>query len=149
MDKKLGIVVHRIFGMQAVNTFRQAFRETKEVQTMTDESMRSMLYQGDLIPHIEIGHLFKIKLTSRHSSILGLSSQYGPIVMRVTHAREVEVLMNAAVDHYYTKRLNKVTKTTSNIDVEMLAYLAMRGHHKEKWHNCPNIAQHMAEKEPH
>lgn len=141
MDKKLGIVVHRIFGMQAVKMFRQALRETKEVQTMTDESMRSLLYQGDSIPHIEVGHLFKIKLSSRHSAILGLSSQYGPIVMRVTHAREVEVLMNESISFYYLNHLHDVSAITSNIDQEMLAFLGLRGRDKDRWGNAPTISE--------
>lgn len=141
MDKKLGIIVQRIFGMYAVNTFRHAHRETKEVQTLTGTSMRSMLYNGDSIPHIESGKLFKIKLTERNATILGLSTKLGPIVMRITHAREVEVLMNESISFYYLNHLHDVSGITSNIDQEMLAFLSLRGHHKERWENVPTISE--------
>lgn len=124
MDKKLGIVVQCLFGVEVVSEFRKAYKGTKEVQTLTDSSMRSMLYQGDAIPHIPYGDLFVVKL-GRPVHILAMSTRFGPVIMRVTHRREVEVLMNRAVSPYYHKKLHEIGMSTSHIYNEMTKFMGL------------------------
>ena len=124
MDKKLGIIVQCLFGVEVVSEFRKAYKETKEVQTLTDSSMRSMLYQGDAVPHIPYGNLFVVKV-GRPVHILAMSTRFGPVVMRVTHRREVEVLMNRAVSPYYHKKLHEVGMSTSHIYNEMTKFMGI------------------------
>lgn len=103
MDKTTGIVKHSFFGQTSVETLRRVYKEVKEVQTLNIESLHSLVFNGDAIPHIAEGELFRIA-TDTHSNVLGISTRYGPIMLKVIGKHEVEVFMNHRLEPWLARK---------------------------------------------
>jgi phage portal protein BeeE len=103
MEKTVGIIKHYLYGESAVEALRRTYKQTKEVQTFTNESLHSMVFKGDSIPHIEYGKLFRVAADS-HAHVLGISTRYGPIMLRAANKNTVEVLMNATLQPWLTEK---------------------------------------------
>jgi|SRR6185312_1516187 len=124
MKNNQGIITTSMFGESTVAAFRRIQKEVKEVQTLTDQSLHSILFNGDLIPHIGFGKLFRISL-GRPSDILAISTRYGPVVMKIAGKAQVEVLVNRALETYLLYKrseLNLSLLSTHNAFVQFVGY---------------------------
>ncbi len=103
MNKLTGIISTSLFGETNASTLRQVWRDTKETQSLTDASLRSMLFNGDAIPHIPYGKLFRIDL-GRRSTVLAISTRFGPIVLKPISKHHIEILMNRTLEPVSVKK---------------------------------------------
>jgi hypothetical protein len=103
MEKKQGIIISHMFGQSTVDAFRRSYKQVKEVQTLTDETLKSILFNGAIVTEVEFGKLFRVSI-GRPNNILAISTRYGPVVMKVTSKSCVEILMNRTLEPYAIRK---------------------------------------------
>jgi hypothetical protein len=125
MDKKVGIYTQSLFGESSVETLRRYWKDTKLVQTFTHQSMQSMLFKGDRIPHIEPGTLFRID-RGTNSGTLGISTRYGPIMLQPVSRSHVQILMNRTLEAYAVQKRKDLDLNRLGIRNAMVQFLGFK-----------------------
>lgn len=110
-----------------------------------------MILNGDLIPHLEPGTVFRVTPSPMNRHTLGISTRYGPVVVRVLTKQAVQFIMNAALEPYIpvmiAQQNNNGMVRATPLDLWLGHEIVHTHCENQRWYNLGEIVERMESNE--